>query len=354
MTKTATPVRIDGSMGEGGGQVIRTSLALSMLTGQPLQLRKARAGRTKAGLLRQHLTAVRAAAEISGGRASGATLRSKALSFTPGRVRPGTYRFAIGTAGSTALVLQTVLPPLMLADGPSTVTIEGGTHASGAPVFEFLDRAFLPTLERMGPKVSARLESHGFFPAGGGRITVEIEPAERLNPVELHDRGPLLDRQLTAVLAHVPDDVGGRLLSRYLERSGWTDVEPRRPSAQSARSPGAALVAELRYRHVTEVFSTIGGSGMRSEAVADELLKQVRSYLKSPAPVGEYLADQLIVPLALAGGGGFTTRGLSRHATTQLELVRLFLDTRFSQEKLDHGVRVEVDPSSVSWGSAED
>ena len=342
MTPTAkvAPLRIDGAMGEGGGQVLRTSLALSIITGRPIEVRRIRANRKKTGLLRQHLTAALAAAEISGGTLDGAELRSKTLNFSPGSVRSGAYRFAIGTAGSTTLVLQTVLPPLLLAEGPSKIVLEGGTHNPSAPPYDFLARALLPLIERMGPRVSARLEAHGFYPAGGGRLVVDIEPADRLEPIELHERGKLVERSVTAQVAYLPDHISDRMLARFQKRSGWPDRQLNHQTIESSRSPGAVLIAELQHEGLTEIFTAFGQPGVRSEAVAETLFKVVRSYRKHEAPVGEYLADQLIVPLALAGGGGFTTHGLSMHAKTQLELVELFLGAKARVEETDAGQRL--------------
>lgn len=182
-------ITIDGSFGEGGGQILRTSLALSLVTGQAFRIQNIRAGRPKPGLLRQHLTAVEAATKVSDGAVDGAALGSKELVFKPGKVTPGDYRFAVGTAGSATLVLQTVLPALMLGKQTSRLTLEGGTHNSHAPPFDFLQRAFLPLLCRMGPEINVKLERHGFFPAGGGRFTVDLTPAEKLSPLNLQTRG---------------------------------------------------------------------------------------------------------------------------------------------------------------------
>ena len=182
---------IDGSEGEGGGQVLRTSLSLSLLTGKPFRIEKIRANRSRPGVMRQHVTAVEAACEIGGAECEELAVGASELTFVPGKVKPGEHRFAVGTAGSTSLVLQTILPPLMLADGPSSLVLEGGTHNIHAPPFDFLDRVFLPILNRMGPRVSARLVRPGFYPAGGGRIEVEIEPLRQLARLDLLERGEL-------------------------------------------------------------------------------------------------------------------------------------------------------------------
>ncbi len=203
-------LRIDGSFGEGGGQILRTSLSLSMVTGRPFRIENIRARRERGGLLRQHLTAVRAAVEICDGQVEGASLGSTALTFKPGRVKSGDYHFAIGTAGSGTLVLQTVLPALMTADGRSRIVIEGGTHNQSAPPFHFLERAFLPLVRRMGPKVTVQLERYGFYPAGGGRFLAEIQPSGVLQPFDLAERGEIVSRGVTAIVANLPRHIALR------------------------------------------------------------------------------------------------------------------------------------------------
>src|SRR5215470_13994646 len=172
--KAETTIRIDGSFGEGGGQILRSSLSLSLVTGKPFRIENIRANREKPGLLRQHLTAVPAAAEVGAAEVEGASLGSKALSFVPGKVRAGEFRFAIGTAGSGTLGHQTILPALITAVGPSRIDIEGGTHNPAAPPFDFLERSFIPLIERMGPKVKFELQRFVFYPGGGGRMVLEV------------------------------------------------------------------------------------------------------------------------------------------------------------------------------------
>ena len=168
---------IDGSYGEGGGQVLRSSLAMSLVTGRPFVIENIRAGRKKPGLMRQHLTAVNAAVEVSHAEAAGAAIDSARLEFRPGQVTAGKYKFSVGTAGSATLVLQTVLPALLLADGESHLTLEGGTHNPFAPPLDFLTKAYLPLVNRMGPKVTVDpFYRPGFYPAGGGKFTVHVQP----------------------------------------------------------------------------------------------------------------------------------------------------------------------------------
>lgn len=325
-------LRIDGSEGEGGGQVLRTSVALSMVTGKPVRIDKIRARRAKPGLMRQHLTAVLAAAKVSQARVEGAEVGSTSLVFTPGPVTSGEYRFAVGTAGSVTLVLQTVLPALLTASGPSMLTLEGGTHNPLAPPFEFLDRVFLPLVGRMGPRVQAHLERPGFYPAGGGRFSVRIEPAPALAGFELLERGEIRRRQGTVILSRLPRGIAEREVQRLAQGTGWE------PSCFEIREvdslgPGNAVLLELESEAVTEVFTGFGEVGVRAETVADRAVQEMRRYLAAGVPVGEHLADQLLLPLALAGSGAFTTVPLSLHAMTQIELIPRFLDVRIEVEQ---------------------
>jgi RNA 3'-terminal phosphate cyclase (ATP) len=322
---------IDGSQGEGGGQILRTALALSLVTGTPFTIEKIRAGRRKPGLLRQHLTAVNAAVAVGGSEVDGATLGSQTLVFRPRTVKSGEYRFAIGTAGSTGLVIQTVLPALLTASGPSTLTLEGGTHNPAAPPFDFLARSFLPLVERMGPRVVAVLDCPGFYPAGGGRCAVHITPAARLEPLTLLERGAIKQRRARALVAHLPRQIADRELAVVRSRLGWNEGELEVVVVDGdTRGPGNVLLLEVESEHLTEVFCGFGEVGIRAESVAEHAAKEARRYLAAGVPVGVHLADQLLVPLALAGAGSFRTIGLSSHSRTNLDIIRLFSSTRIS------------------------
>ncbi len=334
---------IDGSQGEGGGQILRTALALSLVTGTPFTIEKVRAGRQKPGLLRQHLTAVNAAVAVGEADAEGAALGSQTLVFRPRTVKPGDYRFAIGTAGSTGLVIQTVLPALLIASGPSTLTLEGGTHNPAAPPFDFLERAFLPLVASMGPRVSAVLNCPGFYPAGGGRCTVSITPASRLEPLTLLERGAIKRRRARALVARLPRQIADRELAVVRARLGWSEDELEAVVVDgSARGPGNVLLLEIESEHLTEIFCGFGEVGIRAESVAEHAAKEARRYLAAGVPVGVHLADQLLVPLALAGGGSFRTIGLSSHSRTNLDVVRLFLPTRITAKGDRDDVLVEA------------
>ncbi len=341
---------IDGSQGEGGGQILRTSIALALVTGAPFRLERIRAGRQKPGLLRQHLTAVTAAAEIGAAEVEGAALGSRDLMFRPGRVRPGDYRFAIGTAGSACLILQTVLPPLLLrAGGASRLVLEGGTHNPGAPPFDFIARAFLPRLAVMGGRVRVRLDRPGFYPAGGGQMTVEIEPASALAPLTLLERGEIRRRQARAMVASLPASIARRELAVVQEKLGWADSELEVVSidGHGARGPGNAVLLEIDSANATEVFTGFGEPGVRAETVAARAVDEAREYLAAGVPVGPHLADQLMVPLALARGGAFRTGPLTPHSTTNMAVIRDFLDVEFAvSPDGDRGaVAVEVRPA---------
>ena len=324
-------VTIDGSQGEGGGQILRTALALSLVTGTPFSIEKIRAGRAKPGLLRQHLTAVNAAVAVGGADVEGATLGSQALVFRPGGVKPGEYRFDIGTAGSTGLVFQTVLPALLTAAAPSTLTLEGGTHNPAAPPFDFLARAFLPLIERMGPRVEAVLDRAGFYPAGGGQCTFRITPTARLAPLTLLERGIIKRRWARAMVARLPRQIADRELAVVRNRLSWNDEDLEALVLDGeARGPGNVLLLEVESEHLTEVFSAFGEIGVPAEGVAERVVQEARRYLATGVPVGPYLTDQLLVPLALAGGGALRTIGLSSHSRTNLDTIRAFLPTRVS------------------------
>lgn len=324
---------IDGSSGEGGGQILRTSLALALVTGRPFEMHRIRAARSNPGLQRQHLTAVLAAAEVGRAEVRGAVLNSRYLVFAPQGVRPGEYHFRVGTAGSASLVLQTVLPALALAEGPSHLLLEGGTHNSLAPPFEFLEQAYLPLLARMGPRVEATLERHGFYPAGGGRLSVSIVPTTPWKPLELLERGRVLRRRVRAMVSRLPRHIAEREVQTALARLAWPRDCGSVEEVESA-GPGNAVVLEVGCEHVTEVFTGFGQRGVPAERVAASAADEANRYLAAEVPVGEYLADQLLLPLAIAGGGRFRTLAPSSHTTTNIATLANFLEVRVAATEL--------------------
>jgi RNA 3'-terminal phosphate cyclase (ATP) len=323
---------IDGSQGEGGGQMLRTSLALSLVTQEPVRVLNIRARRSKPGLMRQHLTAVHAAASVSAGTVDGAAVGSTEITFRPGATRGGDYSFSVGTAGSATLVLQTVLPALLLAPQRSSLTLEGGTHNPHSPPFDFLARAFLPLLRRMGPVLHATLERPGFYPAGGGRFHVSIAPSPKLARLELLERGALRSCSARALVASLPKAIADRELDVLRRRLQWEPSCFRSELVAQAQGPGNVVLIELESEHVTEVFTGFGERGLAAETVADGLATRALAYLNAGVPVGPHLADQLLLPLALAGGGAFRSLAPSSHARTQTEILRAFLGTETRME----------------------
>jgi RNA 3'-terminal phosphate cyclase (ATP) len=319
---------IDGSMGEGGGQVLRSSLALSLLSATPFRITGIRAGRARPGLMRQHLVAVNAASEIGDAIVQGAEIGSTQLEFQPHGIRGGNYSFAIGSAGSTTLVFQTVLLPLLLgADTPSTLMFEGGTHNPMAPPFEFIARTFLPLLARIGGQVHVELTRHGFYPAGGGRWSARIEPSRRLERLELLERGALLARSARALVASLPPSVALRELDALAGALAWERAACRPHMVEGSCGPGNALLAFIESEHVTEVVTGFGERGLSAERIAAGVASEVARYLTADVPVGEHLADQLLLPMALGAGGVFRTVQPSQHCLTHLSLLKLFLGT---------------------------
>lgn len=318
-------LEIDGSFGEGGGQIIRSSLALSLATGTPFRAVNVRARRSRPGLQRQHLTALRAAAEVGAARVTGDELHSREFTFVPGTLQPGDYRFDIGTAGSTMLLLQTLLPVLIAADAPSRLTLQGGTHNLLAPPFEFVERTLVPLLNRLGPHISLDLDRPGFYPVGGGKVRVEIEPAP-LQRLELLERGKQQSVQATATVSKLPVHIARRELKVV---AGLLSLKSRRLHiVDETRSPGPGNVVSIVavFENVTEVFTGFGERGKPAERVAREAAKEAKRYLDGIAPVGEHLADQLLLPLALGGGGAYRTFALTPHSTTNIDTIQKFLD----------------------------
>ncbi|QNA87805.1 RNA 3'-terminal phosphate cyclase [Massilia sp. Dwa41.01b] len=323
-------IELDGATGEGGGQILRTALTLSMITGQPFHIANIRANRPKPGLMRQHLVAVQAAAEVSGATVTHAQVGSTELTFTPGRIRAGDYQFAIGTAGSCTLVLQTLMLALLHADGPSTIRISGGTHNAMAPPVQFLQLAYCPLLASMGAEVEIELLRYGFYPAGGGSVAASIKPCARLGRIELMAPGRLVSGQAQAYFAGIPASVGTRELDTVAKILKWEEAQLHMRQLPREQGPGNALLITVEHEAVTEVFAGFGAKGVSAETVARHAASEARAYLASGAAVGEHLADQLMLPMALAGGGRFTTSTVSGHASTNAAVIERFLPVSVS------------------------
>jgi RNA 3'-terminal phosphate cyclase (ATP) len=325
-------IEIDGSEGEGGGQILRSALSLSMCTDQAFRLKNIRAKREKPGLMRQHLTALQAAAAVCDARVTGAEIGSSEITFRPGPTRGGDYQFAIGTAGSTNLVLQTVLPALLTASTPSAIRITGGTHNKACPPVDFLQRAYLPLVERMGPTVQLELVRHGFYPRGGGEVLARVTPSARLTAITLNERGARKGGYAEAYISGIPMHVASRELEIVGKMLNWTADNLRIRGLSGEFGPGNALTVTVEHEHIIEVFTGFGEKGVSAESVAKRAVDAARSYLASEAVVGRHLADQILLPMALAGGGEFTTMPVTQHFESHVEIIEKFLNRRVEME----------------------
>lgn len=325
----------------GGGQLLRSSLSLSMVTGQSFRITNIRGKRPKPGLMRQHLTCVKAAAEICNATVEGAEIGSCELVFAPGKVKAGDYAFNIGSGGSTTLVLQTVLLPLLIAspDTDSRLRIEGGTHNPMAPPFEFIAECFLPVLETMGVRASVGLERPGFMQAGGGVLTAEITALKKWKKLRLLEKGALLKSSGRVLHAHLARRIAEREIATAASFLEWAPEAFEIQDVTDSAGPGNALLLKAVFENVSEISTGIAQMGKSAESVALGAAKGLKSYLASAAPVGAHLADQLLLPMALAGGGEFATLALTNHVRTNMALIEQFLPVRFAVQEGEGGVK---------------
>ncbi len=358
MMTNESPLVIDGSYGEGGGQIVRTSLALAAITGRPVRLEKIRAGRRKPGLAAQHLTGVRAAAAVCAARLDGDALGSQSLSFTPGGPpRAGDYRFDVaanrrgGSAGATSLVLQTVLLPLALAEGVSTVAIRGGTHVAWSPPFDYLCDVWLPALESAGVRVELELARWGWYPVGQGEISARIFGlgGRHLAPLELNHRGRLSSITGRAAASRLPGHIPRRMADHASEMLAASGLVARiAPQTVPAACPGAGIFLTARYARGRAGFSTMGRRGKPSEEVAADAASALLDHHSSGAAVDEHLGDQLIVPACLAGGEStFTVSRVTAHLVTNAWTVEQFGLAEVTIEETEGGTGVVTISPSV-------
>lgn len=321
-------IEIDGALGEGGGQVLRTSLALSLITGKPFHLRNVRARRSKPGLQAQHLMSVQAAAKIGHAKLRGASLQSTDLVFEPGEVTPGDYHFKIGTAGATSLVLHTIYLPLALAGGESSVTIDGGTHVKASPCYHFLERSWAAYMRALGIRVELQLERVGFYPRGGGSFHARIEPCNRVLPFQGMDAEKIKNATVVVGSAGLPTHVAQRMVDQALMRLSRLslDVETRMETWNGG--PGCMIGIELPTTPAPTFLFALGEKGKPAETVAGEGVDLVEAFLNANPPgVDEHSADQLLLPLALAEGASeFRVASLTSHLLTNMTIIRHFLD----------------------------
>ncbi len=341
-------VEIDGSQGEGGGQILRTSLSLSMITGQPFRLFNVRTRRPRPGLLRQHLTAVRAAKDVCNANVKGAELHSQDVLFHPGPIRSGHFEFDIGSAGSTTLILQTLLPALMQAPNACSVVLSGGTHNEFAPPFDFLQKTFVSLLNQMGGNIELHLDRYGFYPVGKGRLRMNVQPSVKpLSELELVEPAVKPVLKTTVVLSQIPEPVGEREMSKLARTLNILPKNRTIIADAPSDGPGNVILVHVEQDQLTETFTGFGRRGLPAEKVAQRVAREVKQFLAAGHPVGPYLTDQLLIPLALNRGGRFRTGELTQHTRTNIETVQRFLDVDIATIEIDSaGVEVSITPKS--------
>lgn len=328
----------------GGGQMLRTALTLSMITGEAFRMTEIRGKRQRPGLMRQHLTCVKAAAAICDATVDGAEIGSTSIVFRPGKLRGGDYQFAIGTAGSTGLLFQTLFPALCHADAPSTLLLEGGTHNPLAPPFEFLESVFLPAVARLGFGGNLELLESGFAPVGGGIVRASVQPSGKLSPCDLIDRGALRKLTIRVPVRNLPVSIAERI------RDTAHAIFPDADAAVELREPGpgrgVCVLIGSEFEHHTEMTSAFGEQGVSAEKVALRAARSMRDFIATGAAIGRCLADQLLLPMALAGGGGFLTMPVDDHVPTNIGVIEKFLPIGIRHDPAGSGlVRMTLGPA---------
>jgi RNA 3'-terminal phosphate cyclase (ATP) len=359
------PIVLDGSEGEGGGQILRTALSLSAITGKPFSIVNVRASRPKPGLRPQHREAARAVARLVDAQLGGDEIGSARLDFAPRRpAHAGEWAFDIGTAGSTSLLLQTICWPLALAGGPSAVTLRGGTHQDHAPSFHYLALVWGPAIARLGFRIGLELVAAGFYPEGGGEITATIEPAHPMPPLDLRHRGTLAEVEVVAMVAGMPFAYAERLADRALKRLRATGVaaEATRLPVPARRSAGSHLLLVASFERARAGFGALGDRGQTPERGADEVVGEFATFLRRGGAVDRHIADQLIVPAALLAAGcvpavpgvapvtRYTVSAVTKHLLTNVEVVKRFLPVDIAvlgREEEEGEVRVQPPGSGV-------
>lgn len=320
-------IKIDGSFGEGGGQILRTALSLSAITEKPFEIYNIRANRKTPGLSPQHLQAVNATAQICNAEVVGNQLRSTDLRFYPGDIQAGTYHFNIGTAGSISLVLQTIFYPLSQADKPSLITIIGGTHVSHSPCVDYLTQQWMHFLRQIGYDAEINTLRAGFYPRGGGEVSVKINPSGLPHPLRIEHRGKLTQVNGISTVSNLDINIAQRQQLQAKKRLLACGI-PHEISAEEmpAIGKGTMLLLVGKFEHSQCCYFSLGSIGKRAEAVSDEACNEFLHFLETAGVIDEYLADQFIIPLALAKGSSlFITPRITQHLLTNIDVVKLFL-----------------------------
>ena len=324
------PIEIDGSYGEGGGQILRTALSLSAILRKPFTIHHIRSKRENPGLQAQHLEAVKALAQITEAQIEGVKLGSQKITFIPQKILPGDYQFEVRTAGSITLLLQGIFLPLCLAHGTSNLTLVGGTHVPWSPTFHYLSQVLLHTLKSMGVDAEAGIERWGFYPKGGGKIQLVINPIHELKPISLVDRGLLKKIRGLSAISNLPKHVADRQREQALkriQRELKIDAEITILYDVPSNGLGSFLFLLAEYEKTLAGFSSLGARGKPAEKVADEAVDFLKNYFSSEGCIDPHLADQLVPFMALAkGNSSFTTTRITEHLLTNLWVIQHFLD----------------------------
>ena len=313
---------------DGGGQMLRTALSLAVITGQPFRMTNIRGQRRKPGLMRQHLTCVKAAAEISGGITDGADIGSTELVFRADKVKAGEYHFAIGTAGSTTLLLQTLLPALWLAKDKSTLRLSGGTHNPLAPCFDFIECVFLPLMKTLGAEASLDLIETGFAPSGGGTLECTITPPSKgFDEIQVHDRGDLIEERIKVISRNIASSITERIYSSLQKE--WPCSTLTIEERDEGPDQGLICLAEAEFESGIHMESGCAERGVSAEKLGLRLGRHMQNHLGTQAPIGRHLADQLLLPMALASKGSFLTTAPDNHVPTNISVIEQFLPVKF-------------------------
>jgi RNA 3'-terminal phosphate cyclase (ATP) len=325
-------VEIDGSSGEGGGQILRTSLSLSCITGRPLRILNIRKGRKKPGLMSQHITCVNAISEICNAEVSGNEMGSTELLFIPKKIKHGNYAFDIKTAGSSSLVLQTLLPPLILTDGPSQIIIKGGSHVPFSPTYHYIAEVFIPMLNRIGIKVDCSINRYGFYPKGGGEVKFRIFPAERLKGLNLVSRGNLVSIRGYSGVSHLPMNIAQRQRDSLLRRIHPLSAEIEVLNV-SSHGEGSFVFLKIEYENTIAGFSSLGKKGKPAEHVGEEAAKEFMNFHNTSACLDPHLCDQIVIYLSLSREDStLTTSCITQHLITNLWVIERFLKINYQVE----------------------
>lgn len=343
------PINIDGSLGEGGGQVLRTSLSLSLLTGQPFLITSIRASRSQPGLRPQHLKAVEAARKISSAKLDGAAVGSSSLYFEPGEVHPGRYSFEIKTAGATGLVLQTIFLPLSMCSAATTISITGGTHVPWSPSFHYLDLHWLPFMKRAGFDATFDLLEAGFYPQGGGRIQATVRPVQQVHPLVITERGQLRQVRGLSTVSNLDRKIAKRQREQVIRRLGARfPLNDIRVLEIPSRFMGTMLLLLAEFEFSQCCYFALGAKGKPAEQVANEAVDALEAFLATDGAIDQYLADQLLLPLSIADGiSQLRTSMVTNHLVTNARIIQAFLPAKIE-------IRGEIgEPGSITIDPAQ-